>query len=276
MRARLNQVHRRSQSFFDVIATSSNRNTLWFASTIISLLLHCAFISFYIRLHNSENSGNIVTGPPEITLELYSPPDGSTAMLDSPQSDDVAVKDMKANSPVSPQLTSSEAEYPKDAGAAYADTFTPFEDAQEKSKKKNFLDKAVNFESAENPTHKAADTAISQKQAESVQIREQRIRSTWEKQLVTHLARHRSYPRGAANLNAQVTLSFVLDRSGHIVSTTIVKTSGEANIDEAALTMMHRSDPVPPPPPSVADKSLTFTLPIVFSKNTRRELPRKY
>ena len=28
--------------------------------------------------------------------------------------------------------------------------------------------------------------------------------------------------------------------------------------------MLRRSDPVPPPPPLVADEGLTFTLPVVF------------
>jgi outer membrane biosynthesis protein TonB len=34
--------------------------------------------------------------------------------------------------------------------------------------------------------------------------------------------------------------------------------------DEAALAMIHRSDPVPPPPPLVADEGLSFTLPVIF------------
>ncbi len=34
--------------------------------------------------------------------------------------------------------------------------------------------------------------------------------------------------------------------------------------DEAARAMMQRADPVPPPPPLVADEGLTFTLPVDF------------
>jgi TonB family protein len=56
----------------------------------------------------------------------------------------------------------------------------------------------------------------------------------------------------------------VLDRLGHVVSATVVKGSGDPVFDKAALAMVHRSDPVPPPPPLVADEGLSFTLPVVF------------
>ncbi len=44
----------------------------------------------------------------------------------------------------------------------------------------------------------------------------------------------------------------------------IAKGSGDAAFDEAALAMMRRSDPVPAPPPLVADEGLSFTLPVIF------------
>ena len=59
-------------------------------------------------------------------------------------------------------------------------------------------------------------------------------------------------------------LAFVLDRLGHVVSTTVVKGSGDAALDGAAMTMMKRSDPVPQPPALVADEGLTFSIPVVF------------
>ena len=59
-------------------------------------------------------------------------------------------------------------------------------------------------------------------------------------------------------------IGFALDRMGHILSTTIVKGSGDDAFDQAALAMVKRSDPVPPPPPLVADEGLNFTLPVIF------------
>ena len=59
-------------------------------------------------------------------------------------------------------------------------------------------------------------------------------------------------------------VSFALDRMGHVLSSSIVKGSGDAAFDEAALAMVRRSDPVPQPPPLVADEGLSFTLPVIF------------
>ena len=44
----------------------------------------------------------------------------------------------------------------------------------------------------------------------------------------------------------------------------IEKGSGDTAFDEAALAMVRRSDPVPVPPPLIADEGLTFTLPVIF------------
>ena len=64
--------------------------------------------------------------------------------------------------------------------------------------------------------------------------------------------------------SAEVIVGFVLDRVGHVVSARIVKGSGDASFDEAALAMLRRSDPVPPPPSGIADANLSFTVPVDF------------
>jgi protein TonB len=91
-----------------------------------------------------------------------------------------------------------------------------------------------------------------------------RERVKWEKQLVAHLDRHKRYPAQRSQKSAEILVSFALDRMGHILSTSIVKGSGDAAFDEAALAMVRRSDPVPQPPPLVADEGLSFTLPVIF------------
>ena len=51
---------------------------------------------------------------------------------------------------------------------------------------------------------------------------------------------------------------------GHVLSANIVKGSGDTAFDEAALAMVRRSDPVPKPPPMIADDGLNFTVPVIF------------
>jgi TonB family protein len=87
---------------------------------------------------------------------------------------------------------------------------------------------------------------------------------TWQKQLAAHLDRHKRYPSDRNNKNAEIVVSFVLDRTGRILSSNVVRGSGDASFDEAALATLRRSNPVPPPPPLVADEGLSFTMPVVF------------
>lgn len=96
-----------------------------------------------------------------------------------------------------------------------------------------------------------------------------RVRVTWQKELVAHLDRHKRYPAERSQKSAEILVSFALDRMGHVLSTTIVKGSGDAAFDQAALAMVRRSDPVPPPPPLVADEGLNFTLPVIFKVKGR-------
>ena len=91
-----------------------------------------------------------------------------------------------------------------------------------------------------------------------------KIIQSWQRQLVAHLDRHKRYPAGAARRKAEIAVTFVLDRRGHVLSARVSRSSGDAAFDEAALAMLRRSDPVPSPPPVLADQGLAFTLPVVF------------
>jgi TonB family protein len=91
-----------------------------------------------------------------------------------------------------------------------------------------------------------------------------RIRATWQKELVAHLDKHKRYPAERSLKAAEIVVSFTLDRLGHVVASSIIKGSGDTAFDEAALAMVRRSDPVPPPPPLIADEGLSFSLPVVF------------
>ena len=92
----------------------------------------------------------------------------------------------------------------------------------------------------------------------------QRMRASWQKKLIAHLDRHKRYPADRSQKSAEIVVGFALDRMGHVLATRIIKGSGDAVLDEAALAMVRRSDPVPQPPPLVADAGLNFTLPVIF------------
>src|SRR5262249_35116558 len=99
---------------------------------------------------------------------------------------------------------------------------------------------------------------------------ERRVRTTWEKELAAHLDKHKRYPSDRSNQRAEIVISFEIDRAGHVVSASVARGSGDRSFDEAALSMLRRSDPVPPPPALVADSGLIFTMPVIFHPNGRK------
>ena len=87
---------------------------------------------------------------------------------------------------------------------------------------------------------------------------------SWEKKVVAHFKKHLVFPDGVKVQGTTVKLALEFDRLGHVLSVSIAEGSGLSAYDEAAVKMVRRSDPVPMPPPLVADLGLTRTLPVTF------------
>jgi periplasmic protein TonB len=89
----------------------------------------------------------------------------------------------------------------------------------------------------------------------------------WDKTLVAHFRKHLIFPEGekVKSAKVRVVLDLEFDRMGHVVSAGIAEGSGRKAFDEAALKMVRRSDPVPIPPPLVADEGLKRTVPVDFN-----------
>ncbi|MBR1224512.1 MULTISPECIES: energy transducer TonB [unclassified Bradyrhizobium] len=97
-----------------------------------------------------------------------------------------------------------------------------------------------------------------------------RVRATWQKELSAHLDKHKKYPKDRTQQAAEIAVRFTLDRMGRVLSVSIEKGSGDAAFDEAALSMVRRSDPVPAPPPLIADEGLSFTVPVIFRVKSKK------
>jgi protein TonB len=83
----------------------------------------------------------------------------------------------------------------------------------------------------------------------------------------THLEAHKIYPRGAKRLRQTgvVTVRFVIDREGRVISSRIVSPSGVLALDEEALAMLARASPVPRPPAGVPGARIEMRTPVEFS-----------
>ena len=89
----------------------------------------------------------------------------------------------------------------------------------------------------------------------------------WQGRLIGQLQRAKRYPdaaRSAGEEGASI-ISFVMDRTGQVLSVRLVRSSGSPALDEEALALVRRAEPLPPPPPEMPGRSITLTVPIRFS-----------
>ncbi len=88
---------------------------------------------------------------------------------------------------------------------------------------------------------------------------------SWRARLAAHLERHRRYPQAARASGRQgvAHLRFTIDRAGNVLDHQIVRTSGSADLDDAAIAMVRRASPVPSLPAGAPDR-LSLTVPVRF------------
>jgi len=84
-------------------------------------------------------------------------------------------------------------------------------------------------------------------------------------QISAYFELHKKYPADRRK-ETTVKVSLVLNRRGNVVSVDIREPSGDAAFDEAALSMIRRSDPVPLPPAGLTDDQFSFSLDVNFKK----------
>lgn len=119
----------------------------------------------------------------------------------------------------------------------------------------------------EKPPEKIEPTNPSPRNTARVEAAAPRIDPSWTTLLYKQLQRFKSYPSGARARNEQgvVTLSFTVDRDGHVLSRQIATSSGHPDLDAEVLAMIERAQPLPAFPASMTQAQQDFTVPIRFS-----------
>ncbi|HZP76721.1 MAG TPA: energy transducer TonB [Pseudolabrys sp.] len=90
--------------------------------------------------------------------------------------------------------------------------------------------------------------------------------NAWKGGIVQRIIRERRYPQAARaqNESGKVTVAFLLDRSGNIVRSSVMHSSGHSSLDEEALAMIRRAAPFPAAPPGLPDRDLSCSIQIPF------------
>lgn len=91
--------------------------------------------------------------------------------------------------------------------------------------------------------------------------------ASWQGALLTHLARHKRYPRASQDRGDEgvVHLRFTMTRQGAVLSQHVAKSSGYAPLDAEALALVRRAQPLPAPPADMAGEQFELLIPIQFS-----------
>jgi periplasmic protein TonB len=251
--------------------------SIWLVAATAALLLHVALGAFAIaRLQEAEDDDLGAPGV-EIDFELASPRTPSADLPPGPDSDatvaspPVIEQKTTVKEPDLPKETPVEAEEP-DRLVTIDNPKKPEEvEPDVKAQNANPSEESVAQEATAAPAIESApEAAKSVTRQQGTGESRQRARVTWQKELIAHLDKHKRYPVDRSQKSVQMIVTFELDRVGHVRSASIATSSGDPAFDAAALTMVRRSDPVPPPPPLIADEGLMFSLPVIFRMNGKR------
>ena len=260
-------------SELDTVQKTSRR--LWVTAAIAALALHIGGAALALaRLATDDPEDSVGAPAIEIGLELTSPRQEATDLPPGPDSDASVASPALAEQKAEPKET----ELPKDIPTETDDpdrVVTPNDakkpvedDTKVATVQTQATEESAAVEATATPSLDNAPVGPrSVAPAEGTGKNLQRVKATWVEKLVAHLDKHLIYPQERDNKAAKITLGLELDRLGHVVSASIVEGSGDPAFDRAALAMLRRSDPVPKPPPVVADEGLKFTMPVIFKKH---------
>ena len=205
----------------------------------------------------------------ELAPMAVSPKDDNLALPVGPRSEDVAatpppVEEIKEKQPDEiPPVEESPAPNPE----VTFQKQEPLKEIEEKKPQESVAQTVESLAAAPPPIETAA---VAPKPAAPLQGSSRKpsvAEVSWQKSLHLHLNKNKKYPTEARNKAVQgvVTVTFMLDRTGKLVSSSVTKSSGSTLLDEEALAALERASPFPAPPDEYPGEQPSFTIPIKFN-----------
>jgi periplasmic protein TonB len=247
---------------------------LWIFAAATALALHLGGVALAVS-HLQTDADDDSLGAPaiEIGLELASPHREVTDLPPGPDTD---------ASMASPQLAEQkaevkESELPKDRpDEAEAPDRIVTENESKKPKEDDPKIAAVQTQASEEAPQQEATArqTLDEKAPEAEQARApslgigkdiRKLTADWGRRISAYFELHKRYPQNKSKAT-KVKVSLVLNRRGNVVSVDVLESSGDATFDDAAISMIRRSDPVPAPPAELTDDQFSFNLDVNFTK----------
>jgi protein TonB len=99
-----------------------------------------------------------------------------------------------------------------------------------------------------------------------------REQARWQSGLVSKLNRFKRYPDAASrrDIRGMAIVRFTVDRTGRVVASDLVQSSGSSVLDGEAVALLKRVSPLPAPPESLPDALLQIDVPLWFGMKPNR------
>lgn len=259
-------------SDFDFERKPSRR--LWISAALIALALHVGGAALALsNLHAEQDDGDLGANAFEVGMEMASPKVEDENLPPGPDAD---------ASQASPQLSEQKAEVketdlPKDIPTESDDPdriVTP-NDSQKPTEDDPKLKAVQTQASEEAPAQEAtARQTLDEKAPEAEQAKapnqgigkdKGRLTAEWGRKISAYFELHKRYPQNKSKATT-VKVNIVLNRRGNIMDVAVAESSGDPAFDDAAISMVRRSDPVPAPPADLTQDQFSFSLDVNFKK----------
>ena len=246
---------------------------LWILAAVIALALHAGGAALAIaHLQTDDDGGDLGAQGIEVGMELTSPRTEVTELPPGPDSD------AQMASPPLPdqQAVEKETDLPK-AMPNETDDPDRIVTTNDSKKPKEDDPKLAAVQTSASPESEAQEASAQQvyenaKESQKSAVVHQglgrdkgRLTADWGRRITAYFDLHKKYPEDKKKA-ATVKVGLVLNRRGNVVSVNVLDSSGDAAFDEAALSMIRRSDPVPAPPAGLTDEQFAFNIDVKFTK----------
>jgi TonB family protein len=247
---------------------------LWILAALAALALHLGGVALAVaHLRTDDSDDGLGANGAEVAFEMASPKVTDDNLPPGPDVD---------ASQASPQLSEQKAEVketdlPKDIPTEAEDpdrVVTPNDSKKPKEDDPKIA--AVQTEASEEaPAQEATSRqTLDENAPDADKVKapnvgigkdKQKLTANWGRKISAYFELHKRYPENKSKSTA-VKVSLVLNRRGNIVSVGVAESSGDTAFDEAAISMIRRSDPVPAPPAGLTDDQFSFSLDVKFKK----------
>ncbi|WP_454629401.1 TonB family protein [Bradyrhizobium cenepequi] len=247
---------------------------LWICAAVAALALHLGGAALALaNLRGDETGDGLGANAAEFAVEMASPKVEEENLPPGPDAD---------ASQASPQLAEQKAEVketdlPKDVPTESEDPdriVTP-NDSQKPKEEDPKIAAVQTQASEEAPAQEATSRqTLDEKAPEAEQAKapnlgigkdRQKLTADWGRKISAYFELHKRYPQNKSKATT-VKVSIVLNRRGNVVNVAVAESSGDPAFDDAALSMIRRSDPVPAPPAELTEDQFAFSLDVNFKK----------